>query len=252
MMAENESDAVDFSVLVSAAQALDWLTPVLGGRTQSKADIADLMRDSLLSVYARRAWDSRVRSALAAWKQAPDEDDDFTALETELIVQPWVWQRSSYWQDDQMDWRWPSGRFTVVHQGKPWRRILIEHVHFDPVEIHRLAVQRGADSNVLARPFQMKSADQVDLGNADDPAFEGKGKTPSGRGRHARGRAWAAVCMEIFRLKQEGRLSKRSINGVQNFAHELSKVSATSGEVLQQGTLEPLVTALIKAGFIPK
>lgn len=58
--------------------------------------------------------------------------------------------------------------------------------------------------------------------------------------------------MEIFRLKQEGRLSKRSINGVQNFAHELSKVSATSGEVLQQGTLEPLVTKLIKAGFIPE
>lgn len=252
MTATDESEPVDFSLLVSAEQALDWLTPVLGGRMQSKAEIADLMRDGLLSVFARRAWDSRTRSAIAAWKQSPDEDDDFTALETDLIVQPWVWRGSSYWQDDQVDWRWPSGRFTVLHQGKPWRRILVEHVHFDPAEIKQLAVQRSADTKVLARPFQTKRADQLDFENADDSTLEGKGKTPSGRGRHARGRAWAAVCMEIFRLKQEGRLSKRSINGVQNFAHELSKVSATSGEVLQQGTLEPLVTKLIKAGFIPE
>lgn len=248
------SREIDFSALVRADQALGWLAPILGGRTIAKAEIADLMRDGSIEVFARRAWDSKAINPVTAWVAEPDEDDEFTDLELDINVNASVWRRSRRWMLDQVDWRWPSGRFTVVHRLRPFRRILIEDVHFDPNDIKRVGELHAGKAGLALEQIPLASEGEISRPpEADDTIFEAKGKDTKKRGRRTRGRAWATVCNELWRLRESGELANGRFNGVQKLAYHCSGVSKQSGdEGLGQGTIEPLITALIGSGFIPK
>lgn len=250
MTIEEPDNKIDFSTCVRAHQALDWLTPILGGRTIAKAEIADLMRDGSLSVVARRTWDTRRINPIAAWAEVPDEDDEFTELERDTDIGLYVWRRSRQWQLDQMDWRWPSGRFSVVHSLKPCLRILVDDVHFCRGQIKELGESRTAKANRPAEPVPF-ARDSAPSEPGPDDISEIASKPSSGKGRHARAKAWAAVFTELSKLRDAGKIAE--YNGIQKLAFHCSGISNQSGDGgLNQGTLEPLIRALIKSGFLPK
>lgn len=205
MTIEEPDSKIDFSTRVRAHQALEWLTPMLGGRTIAKAEIADLMRDCSLSVVARRTWDTRRINPIAAWAEVPDEGDEFTALEVDTDLGLYVWRRSRQWQLDQMYLRWPSGRFSVVHSLKPCLRILIDDVHFCREQIKELGESRTEKANRTSKPvpFARDSA-PLELPGTDDMS-ETASKPRSGKGRHARANACAAVCTELWKLREQAR-----------------------------------------------
>lgn len=82
--------------------------------------------------------------------------------------------------------------------------------------------------------------------------FEGASKDAKGRGRHVRGEAWAIVCEELLSLKAAGNISLSEEKGAQHFADKLAKKTAVLPYALKQGTIEPLISALVKSGFIAK
>lgn len=253
MSVEETSEVIDFSSLMRADQALAWLTPLVGSRTAAKAEIADLMRDGLIEVFARRAWDTTVRNTITAWQTPPDEDDEFTALQFDINVAPRVWRGSADWLGDQGDWRWPSGRFTVAHQSKPWRRIMIEHVHFDPAEIKRFADSHVIRGNLLSRPLPLaRNVEPPQSSKPDDTMFEGKNKEGTTRGRHTRGKAWARAFEELIRLRDAGQLSKTHFKGRKHLIWHFTNLSKDPAYKLGEDAITPMIAELVRTGTIAK
>ncbi|WP_420137911.1 hypothetical protein [Sphingomonas sp.] len=139
MTAEVEADEpLDWSLLISAMEAVLLLESRFGGITGAKAELADRMRDGILQVYARKAWDSCERDVAAAWEEDPDEGIASYAIEFELTVLPGAWRRSKQWLVDISEWRWPSGRFSTVQRRAPMLRYMFEAIHFQRAEIEAL------------------------------------------------------------------------------------------------------------------
>lgn len=234
-MADTDDGDIDWENAISAMEAVAMIEPRFGALA-AKSEIADRMRDGLLEVFARKAWDSTELDIAAAWRKLPDEDDPDDAVEFDIAVRPFVWRQSKQWLVDVSNWRWPSGRFSTVQRRSPALRYMFEDVHFLRSEIEELR-------DAVAIP-----ADRLRRLSRDEEGVPNSGKSEKSKvGPRLRDKAWAAVILEVVELHNAGKLTTDDFPLRADLTKHLAQATKRAPVAFSPSTIETVVTEIYPA-----
>ena len=170
---------------VTAKAALQKLAVAYGSRVAAKAELADLLRDGLITARASSSWQSNEELLSKAWRLPNPVIAELPNIEAS------TWRQSKWWLEDQSQWRWTNGDFFVTRQKAPFRRTMLKRVQFLLSDIEELA--------------------------SSGPELPAKG--PGGAPK--RRDAWDLMWMELVGIARAGRLTKSQLRTQKELREEL-------------------------------
>lgn len=170
--------------VMKAKDALNHLSPIVGGPAAAKDLIIDQLYQGKLRAFASRQWRASGRDLPALWKAEPPADAVRKGQIDRTLFRP-----CAALEEDRKTWNWVSGRFSVTSRKRPNTRHMMRPVRFAQEDIEAIAKTYGAKSGRGGRPTETA--------------------------------AWTEFWMEVVRMAVSGELTKETQVNREKFRHDL-------------------------------
>jgi hypothetical protein len=142
--------------LTKAKDALNLLSPLVGGPAAAKDLIIEQVYQGGVRAFASRQWEGRGFDVAQIWKDGPPPEAVKKASIPRKLFRP-----TKTLVEDTKDWSWTNARFFITISRRPARRHMMQAVRFASDDIRTLAKAYGGKVGKGGRPPKMDAWTQV-------------------------------------------------------------------------------------------